>query len=325
MGPEPPCLVRVSGHIFSFLFPLADDASEASTRLQTQRWLESLETDLNLASSDANAGASAKRPLDVKNLLGQQGSMPSSSVSRFSSSTSSGGSSCGDVASLRRPSAPTPSDVLEHIHARFSELAATTMAVANSAVTSETEARRYRTGGACCDFGVLVLVSLSYFSCAWVLLLLLFYPSTSSLGIYLVYSILHSLIHTCSLNDNATSGWLVFYTLQLNVFIHWINSAMHTMWHKSERFKTNSRWKEMGSSSSHNSAKTFIPMRDERRMQLSTLMFYLLASLSLILHWYKPATQKDVCEWVCAHMHYFVWHQSRTSPWKKMVNNNNNR
>ena len=155
--PEPPCLAKVSGRIFSFLFPLADDASEAATRLQTQRWLESLETDLNLASSDANAGASAKRPLDVKNLLGQQGSMPSSSVSRFSSPTSSGGSSCGDVASLRRPSVPTPSDVLEHIHARFSELAATTMAVANSAVTSETEARRYRTGGACHHFGVLAL------------------------------------------------------------------------------------------------------------------------------------------------------------------------
>ena len=218
---NPPCLVKVSGHIFSFLFPLADDASEASTRLQTQRWLESLETDLNLASSDANAGASAKRPLDVKNLLGQQGSMPSSSVSRFSSSTSSGGSSCGDVASLRRPSAPTPSDVLEHIHARFSELAATTMAVANSAVTSETEARRYRTGGACCDFGVLVSCwcRCLIFSCVRVLLLLLlFYPSTSSLGIYLVYSILHSLIHTCSLNDHATSGWLLFYTMQLNAF-----------------------------------------------------------------------------------------------------------
>ena len=53
----------------------------------------------------------------------------------------------------------------------------------------------------------------------------------------------------------------------------------------------------MGSSSSHNSAQTFISMKDERRMQVSTLMFYL--HLSLILHWYKPATQKDVCE--CVH------------------------
>ena len=140
------------------LLPLADDASEASTRLQTQRWLESLETDLNLASSDANAGASAKRPLDVKNLLGQQSAAPPSTPSRFSPS-SSGGSGCGDGTSLRRPSAPTPSDVLEHIHARFSELAATTIAVANSAVTSETEARRYRTGGACHDLMLLLCFS----------------------------------------------------------------------------------------------------------------------------------------------------------------------
>ncbi|KAK7087602.1 E3 ubiquitin-protein ligase TRIM37-like isoform X2 [Littorina saxatilis] len=125
-----------------------DDASDASARLQTQRWLESLETDLNLASSDANSGASAKRSLDVKNLLGQ-GNTPISSTNsspRFPPSSSGGGSG-GGGSDVRRPSAPTPSDVLEHIHARFSELAATTMAVANSAVTSETEARRYRTGG----------------------------------------------------------------------------------------------------------------------------------------------------------------------------------
>lgn len=232
-GPEPPCLARVGGHTFSFLFPLADDASEASTRLQTQRWLESLETDLNLASSDANAGASAKRPLDVKNLLGQQGLMPSSSVSRFSSSTSSGGSSCGDVASLRRPSAPTPSDVLEHIHARFSELAATTMAVANSAVTSETEARRYRTGGACRDFGVLA-------SCWWCCLIFLVrgvfccccsFTQAHHRWVFIRYTVyLHSLISTCLHNDNAACGWLVFFFLyNAAKCIHWINLAMHTI------------------------------------------------------------------------------------------------
>ncbi len=42
----------------------------------------------------------------------------------------------GDVA--------TTDDMLEHIHARFSELAATTMAVANAAVASETEAKKVR-------------------------------------------------------------------------------------------------------------------------------------------------------------------------------------
>lgn len=130
-----------------------DEAGEASVRLQTQRWLESLETDLNFASSDANAGANAKRHLDVKTLLGRP---PTSCAPPTSGSKVMGLSALSLAASMpmtsaepqhSRPTTSIPSEVLEHIHARFSELAATTMAVANSAVTSETEARRYQRGG----------------------------------------------------------------------------------------------------------------------------------------------------------------------------------
>lgn len=132
-----------------------EDASEASARLLTQRWLDSLETDLNLATSEANTGAAAKRPLDVKNLLGKShGTSAPSGASRLTSAASSpaalgtvGMSIGGSGGSHRRNTGPTPCDVLEHIHARFSELAATTLAVANSAVTSETEARRFRGSG----------------------------------------------------------------------------------------------------------------------------------------------------------------------------------
>ncbi|XP_025092626.1 E3 ubiquitin-protein ligase TRIM37-like isoform X2 [Pomacea canaliculata] len=130
------------------------EALETSSLLQTQRWLDSLETDLNLASSEANSGSNSKRLLDVKNLLGPPKCAASGSSLSFSGAKG-GASACPiieagavvDIAGLCGSVSPMPSDVLEHIHARFTELAATTMAVANSAVTSETEARRYRNGG----------------------------------------------------------------------------------------------------------------------------------------------------------------------------------
>lgn len=44
-------------------------------------------------------------------------------------------------ATASKPPPPSTDYMLEHIHQRFSELAASTLAAANAAVTSETEAR----------------------------------------------------------------------------------------------------------------------------------------------------------------------------------------
>ncbi|XP_046576817.1 E3 ubiquitin-protein ligase TRIM37-like [Haliotis rubra] len=111
------------------------------------QFLESHTTDLDrwgLSSMSASGSSDglADSPRSVQNLL--EGIQAEWNLTNLSKDENKNKGSRKDKQPLLGDSTPTTDDMLEHIHARFSELAATTIAVANSAVTSETEAKKYR-------------------------------------------------------------------------------------------------------------------------------------------------------------------------------------
>ncbi|XP_048257153.1 E3 ubiquitin-protein ligase TRIM37-like isoform X1 [Haliotis rufescens] len=111
------------------------------------QFLESHTTDLDrwgLSSMSASGSSDglADSPRSVQSLL--EGIQAEWNLTNLAKDENKNKGSRKDKQPLLRDSTPTTDDMLEHIHARFSELAATTMAVANSAVTSETEAKKYR-------------------------------------------------------------------------------------------------------------------------------------------------------------------------------------